>query len=57
MSRIIRLEATISVEDDVEIDEISLPFGEFLYNELPRRVPNKENYSVLDSDVDTLFDN
>lgn len=57
MSRFIKLEATISVEDDTEIDEVSLPFSEFLVHTLPELMKHNEEYRVLDSDVDTLFDN
>jgi hypothetical protein len=57
MSRIIKLEATISVEDDVEIGEVSMPFDEFLEHTLPELMEHDEEYQLLDSDVDVLFDN
>jgi hypothetical protein len=57
MSRIIKLEATISVEDDTEIGEVSMPFSEFIQHTLPELMEHNEEYRVLDSDVDTLFDN
>ena len=57
MSRIIKLEATISVEDGAQIGEVSMPFSEFLENTLPEMMEHDENYSVLESDVDVLFDN
>jgi hypothetical protein len=57
MSRIIKLEATISVEDDTEIGEVSMPFSEFIQHTLPELMEHNEEYRVLDSDVDVLFDN
>ncbi len=57
MSRIIKLEATISVENDTNIGEVSMPFSEFLEHTLPKLMEHDEEYRVLDSDVDALFDN
>jgi hypothetical protein len=57
MSRIIKLEATISVENDADIGEFSMPFSEFLEHTLPELIEHNEEYRVLDSDVDVLFDN
>lgn len=57
MSRVIKLEATISVENDTHIGEVSMPFSEFLEHTLPELMEHNENYTVLDSDVDVLFDN
>ena len=57
MSRIIKLEATISVEDDTEIGEVYMPFSEFLEHTLPEMMEHNEEYNVLDSNVDVLFDN
>lgn len=57
MSRVIRLEATISVENDADIGEVSMPFSEFLEHTLPELMEHNEEYLVLDSDVDVLFDN
>lgn len=57
MSRIIKLEATISVENDTHIGEVSMPFSEFLEHTLPELMENNEEYRVLDSDADVLFDN
>lgn len=57
MSRIIKLEATISVENDAHIGEVSMPFSEFLEHTLPEMMEHYDNYSVLESNVDVLFDN
>jgi len=57
MSRIITLEATISVENDTDIGEVSMPFSEFLEHTLPELMEHNEEYTVLDSNVDVLFDN
>lgn len=57
MSRIIELKATVSVDNETERDELSMAFGTFLYNEIPHHLAKKENYTVLDSNVDVLFDN
>lgn len=57
MSRIITLEATISVENDAHIGEVSMPFSEFLEHTLPEMMEHNDNYSVLESNVDVLFDN
>ena len=57
MSRIIKLEATISVENDAYIGEVSMPFSEFLEHTLPELMEHNEEYRVLDSDVGALFDN
>jgi hypothetical protein len=57
MSRIIKLEATISVENDAQLGEVSMPFDEFLEHTLPELIEHNEEYRVLDSDVDVLFDN
>lgn len=57
MSRIIKLEATISVENDAHIGEVSMPFSEFLEHTLPEMLEHDDNYSVLESNVDVLFDN
>ena len=55
MSRIIRLEATVSVEDYCEIGDVRLPF-EGCLETLPEQLEHNENYIVLESDVDVLFD-
>lgn len=55
MSRIIRLEATVSVDDYCEIGEVRSPFEGFLET-LPEQLEHDENYTVLESDVDVLFD-
>ena len=57
MSRVIKLEATISVENDAHVGEVSMPFSEFLEHALPELMEHNEEYRVLDSDVDVLFDN
>ena len=57
MSRIFELKATVSVANEADRDEISMAFLTFLYNEVPHHLTNNENYTVLDSDVDVLFDN
>lgn len=57
MSRIIKLEATISVKNDADIGEVSMPFSEFLEHTLPELMEHDEEYRVLYSDVDVLFDN
>lgn len=56
MSRIIRIEATVSVDDYCELGEVSMPFDEFLEHTLPELLEHDENYTVLESDVDVLFD-
>ena len=57
MSRIFELKATVSVANEADRDEISMAFLTFLYNEVPHHLTNNENYTVLDSNVDVLFDN
>ena len=56
MSRIIRIEATVSIDDYCELGEVSMPFDEFLEHTLPELLEHDENYTVLESDVDVLFD-